>query len=411
MLAVTSFSIALVASGQSDCAHPMSTRTANTAESTPTSVLDIAAARFPASHARNYIVRTGDTLSGIAARFGVRGGWPALYAANRQAIGPDPAIIHAGTVLRIPRAAPSPRGRRHPAYRRHRPEPRPQLPAESGRHGSPAAKAAPPSAGMPGWLKSTLLGLGLLIVAAFIAEPVVNARHRRRRRASLSPQSRQVGGRTQDPGRPRVADARILLTDHDRLVVTRDMRDGTVCVLRPAGADPGEILRAARLVLPEEDYQALAEHLGVPAAESADLAGTEDRGGPAPLAVRRLLRCPFPQRFDERGDMAPVLGGQLIDAGDQQFSISVAVRVGCALTLPLGQWLVVVVQARGLSGGGPDGRDRHIQAFGKPVERGWARWPDEVARHRQGVDGGTGQSTPPGDLAIGPASLAHPLVN
>ena len=55
-----------------------------------------------------YVVRSGDTLSGIAARFAVRGGWPALYAANRRAIGPDPDIIHAGTVLVV-------RGRKAPA--------------------------------------------------------------------------------------------------------------------------------------------------------------------------------------------------------------------------------------------------------------------------------------------------------
>ena len=38
-----------------------------------------------------YTVAPGDTLSGIAAALGVRGGWQALYAANRRVIGPDPA--------------------------------------------------------------------------------------------------------------------------------------------------------------------------------------------------------------------------------------------------------------------------------------------------------------------------------
>ena len=57
----------------------------------------------------------------------------------------------------------------------------------------------------------------------------------------------------------------IILADHDRLVVTRSIGDDTVCVLRPPGADPREILRVARLVLPEAPYGELADQLGVPA--------------------------------------------------------------------------------------------------------------------------------------------------
>ena len=55
-----------------------------------------------ASPAGKYVVQQGDTLSGIAAQLNVRGGWPALYAANRQIIGPDPDLIMAGTVLVLP---------------------------------------------------------------------------------------------------------------------------------------------------------------------------------------------------------------------------------------------------------------------------------------------------------------------
>jgi hypothetical protein len=57
----------------------------------------------------------------------------------------------------------------------------------------------------------------------------------------------------------------ILLADYDRLVVTCSARDGTVCVLRPPGQDPATVLKAARLVLPEEPYEELAEMLDVPA--------------------------------------------------------------------------------------------------------------------------------------------------
>jgi hypothetical protein len=57
----------------------------------------------------------------------------------------------------------------------------------------------------------------------------------------------------------------IVVADYDRVVVTRNLRDGTVYVLRPPGADPRAILRAARLVLPEDPYEELADQLGVPA--------------------------------------------------------------------------------------------------------------------------------------------------
>jgi len=60
-----------------------------------------------------YMVVAGDTLAGIAARLAVRGGWPALYAANRKFIGPDPGMIRPGTVLAIPRRRL--RGRLRPA--------------------------------------------------------------------------------------------------------------------------------------------------------------------------------------------------------------------------------------------------------------------------------------------------------
>jgi hypothetical protein len=57
----------------------------------------------------------------------------------------------------------------------------------------------------------------------------------------------------------------IVLADYDRVVVTRRPGDDAVYVLRPPGEDPRAILRAARLVLPEGPYGELAEQLGVPA--------------------------------------------------------------------------------------------------------------------------------------------------
>jgi LysM repeat protein len=58
-----------------------------------------AAARPPA----DIVVRRGDSLSGIAARYHIE--WPGLYEANRAAIGGDPNLLVPGERLRIPSAA------------------------------------------------------------------------------------------------------------------------------------------------------------------------------------------------------------------------------------------------------------------------------------------------------------------
>ena len=49
-----------------------------------------------------YVVRAGDTLSAIAARHHVPGGWRALYRANRAKIGANPNLIRIGMHLRLP---------------------------------------------------------------------------------------------------------------------------------------------------------------------------------------------------------------------------------------------------------------------------------------------------------------------
>jgi LysM repeat protein len=203
-----------------------------------------------------YTVAAGDTLAGIAAVFAVRGGWPALYAANRRVIGPDPNTIRPGTVLTVRRpAAPAPPAP-GPVRRPHPVPPSPS--AGSGYRPLPAGTGAPAASGMPQWLKTVLLVVGLVVGAAFLAEPVLLVLRRRRRRASAR------AAAVPDPGRPAAAEAGIVLADYDRVVVTRSLHDGTVYVLRPPGADPRVILRAARLVLPEDLYRELAGQLGMP---------------------------------------------------------------------------------------------------------------------------------------------------
>ena len=151
---------------------------------------------------------------------------------------------------------------------------------------------------MPQWLKTMLLAVGLLILAAFLTEPVLVVRRRRQQTEARALPSRTaprpsqaVSGPSQavpeprravsgpctaglgpGPGclRPGAGRAHIVLADYDRLVVTRNVRDDTVYVLRPPGEDPKAILRVARLVLPEGSYGELAKQLGVPAIGSVE---------------------------------------------------------------------------------------------------------------------------------------------
>lgn len=59
----------------------------------------------------SYAVRSGDTLSRIATRSSVSGGWKALYHANRRTIGANPHLIRPGQRLTLPS------GKAHPAKR------------------------------------------------------------------------------------------------------------------------------------------------------------------------------------------------------------------------------------------------------------------------------------------------------
>ncbi|MEU9242956.1 LysM peptidoglycan-binding domain-containing M23 family metallopeptidase [Streptomyces sp. NPDC048385] len=58
-------------------------------------------AAAPNSAHHVYTVVPGDCLSKIAREQHVRGGWPRLYADNRQAVGDNPALIHPGLKLTL----------------------------------------------------------------------------------------------------------------------------------------------------------------------------------------------------------------------------------------------------------------------------------------------------------------------
>jgi len=49
-----------------------------------------------------YVVKKGDTLSGIAAKFPESVTWQKIYEANRDVIGSNPNRIKPGQTLRIP---------------------------------------------------------------------------------------------------------------------------------------------------------------------------------------------------------------------------------------------------------------------------------------------------------------------
>lgn len=55
----------------------------------------------PKKTSQYYTVKSGDTLSGIASRTGYKGGWQALYAANRSVVGSNPNVIHPGLRLKV----------------------------------------------------------------------------------------------------------------------------------------------------------------------------------------------------------------------------------------------------------------------------------------------------------------------
>ena len=258
----------------------------------PGTVLAVPSTAAPA----RYTVAPGDTLSAVATTLAVPGGWQRLYAANRQAIGPDPNVIRPGTVLSLPhltatgtgggqrpQATPA-AGRRHqetPSHHEAPPAPTGQtapgaMPITGGANASrnatpprsrhPAAGVLTPAGGMPQWLQDVLLAVGLLAATAFAIEPAAALARRRQAVRPATPGTVRPPGRMRRRARRAAARAKIILSSYDRLIVTYSADDHTVYVFTPPGEDPRAVLRAARLVLPEDTYEDLAGHLGVPSA-------------------------------------------------------------------------------------------------------------------------------------------------
>ena len=273
-----------------------------TSESVTAKTAEVTAHR--AGRAATWTVLPGDTLSAIASGLRVPGGWQALYAANRSAVGANPNAIRPGIILATPRQAtrgqasraPAPASAqpRHqasrapdqlshqaspaPAQPRHQASPAPAQPrhqaspvrARSSHLTAPVTGIA--AGGMPRWLEDLLLAAGVLAATAFAAEPAA-ALARRRKVAGqtgyvrpVRPARHRAYRGTRDLAKQAAEKAKIILADHERLIVTYSVRDHTVYVLTPPGEDPMVVLSAARLVLPEDTYKDLAGHLGVPSA-------------------------------------------------------------------------------------------------------------------------------------------------
>ena len=247
--------------------------------------------RCPATAAARYTVAAGDTLSAIVAALAVPGGWPALYAANRRVIGPDPALIRPGTILGIPRPRRRPRGRpvRPPGAARtaaragagpaagaagRRPRPGGgRRPGHAGladghaRGRGPAHRDGVPHRAGPGDPPPPAAGRRAVTPAGPPGPAGPPARGHPAPRSPPQPASPAARPAPGPPAgcRPAGRTTRIVVADYPRLVVTRSAEDGTVYLLRPPGQDPAAILRVARLVLPEEPYRQLAGQLGLPA--------------------------------------------------------------------------------------------------------------------------------------------------
>ncbi|MFE2558070.1 transglycosylase SLT domain-containing protein [Streptomyces sp. NPDC059352] len=142
-----------------------------------------AAPSAAAATARTYTVVSGDSLSLIAQKKGIQGGWKAIYRANKAAVGDNPSLIHPGLELTIRRdsakAAPAPSAapKKSTAQKKssattdraNRSERRAAAPATGTSGGSaaqavpaaaPAAQAAPAAAryadNLDGWIRESL---------------------------------------------------------------------------------------------------------------------------------------------------------------------------------------------------------------------------------------------------------------
>ncbi|MFE6709549.1 transglycosylase SLT domain-containing protein [Streptomyces sp. NPDC057695] len=145
-----------------------------TAPAAPVAAKAIAKAPAAKTAARTYTVVSGDSLSLIAQKKGIQGGWKGLYRANQSIVGDNPSLIHPGLELTLHRnsakAAPAQAKKTASAERASRSERRSAAPAAATHTGAsaaaPAAVAAPVQAApvaatqyannLDGWIRQSL---------------------------------------------------------------------------------------------------------------------------------------------------------------------------------------------------------------------------------------------------------------
>ncbi|MFD8644623.1 transglycosylase SLT domain-containing protein [Streptomyces zaomyceticus] len=71
------------------------------APASPVAATAVTKAPAAPAAARTYTVVSGDSLSLIAQKKGIQGGWKGLYRANKSAVGDNPSLIHPGLELTL----------------------------------------------------------------------------------------------------------------------------------------------------------------------------------------------------------------------------------------------------------------------------------------------------------------------
>ncbi|MFF8840841.1 transglycosylase SLT domain-containing protein [Streptomyces sp. NPDC015130] len=143
-----------------------------------------AAAPSAPAAARTYTVVSGDSLSLIAQKKGIQGGWKSLYRVNKSAVGDNPSLIHPGLELTIRRdsakSAPAPAAAQKKTAQKTAPKTAPKKSSASAERASrserraaapaavsgasaaaPAVQAAPVAAAryadnLDGWIRESL---------------------------------------------------------------------------------------------------------------------------------------------------------------------------------------------------------------------------------------------------------------
>ncbi|WP_406065610.1 LysM peptidoglycan-binding domain-containing protein [Streptomyces sp. NBC_01077] len=144
-----------------------------TAPAAPVAAKALAKAPAAPAAARTYTVVSGDSLSLIAQKKGIQGGWKGLYRANKSTVGDNPSLIHPGLELTLRRdsvkAAPAQAKKAATTERANRSERRTATPAVATNTGASAAapaaaapvQAAPVAAtqyanNLDGWIRQSL---------------------------------------------------------------------------------------------------------------------------------------------------------------------------------------------------------------------------------------------------------------